>query len=170
MGNFNRGGGRPGGGFNRGFDDGKKFGGGGRFGGGRGFDRRDDGPKQMHHATCSECGQDCEVPFRPTGDRPVFCSNCFKSKGAPVRSFAPKSFEPAFAHSGLRRGEGGGNTAGGVSKAQIDSLNVKLDKILTLLSAGKVEASKVGVVEVKEKKEVVKKEKISVKKSKHKKK
>lgn len=129
-----------------------------------GWDRRGDGPKQMHHATCSECGQDCEVPFRPTGDRPVYCSNCFKSKGAPARSFAQKRFEPASASSELRRGEGGG-----VSKAQIDSLNVKLDKILSLLSVGQVEAPKEAEPKTKEKKSAVKKIKTSVKKAKGKK-
>ena len=35
----------------------------------------------MHKATCSECGKDCEIPFKPTGDRPVFCSNCFDKQG-----------------------------------------------------------------------------------------
>jgi CxxC-x17-CxxC domain-containing protein len=36
--------------------------------------------KQMFKATCSECGRACEVPFRPTGDKPVFCSDCFNKK------------------------------------------------------------------------------------------
>jgi len=34
----------------------------------------------MHKAVCSECGKDCEVPFKPTGDKPVFCSDCFRGK------------------------------------------------------------------------------------------
>ena len=28
--------------------------------------------------TCSDCGQECEIPFVPKHDRPVYCSNCFK--------------------------------------------------------------------------------------------
>lgn len=36
------------------------------------FDR--DRVRQMHKAICSECGRECEVPFWPTGDRPIFCS------------------------------------------------------------------------------------------------
>ncbi len=46
-------------------------------------DRRDGGrgeQKVMHRAVCSECGNDCEVPFRPSNDKPVFCNDCFKSK------------------------------------------------------------------------------------------
>lgn len=31
--------------------------------------------------TCSECGQETEVPFVPKGDRPVYCRACFEAKG-----------------------------------------------------------------------------------------
>ena len=31
------------------------------------------GPREMHKATCSDCGQECEVPFKPTEGRPVYC-------------------------------------------------------------------------------------------------
>ncbi len=57
--------------------------GGGREGGrgGGGFrPRRDFGPQEMHKATCSECGQECEVPFKPEEGRDVFCKDCFKKK------------------------------------------------------------------------------------------
>ena len=60
---------------------GKKFGGKG-FGGGRSFGDRDSGrPTMMHKANCADCGNECEVPFKPMAGRPVFCSNCFKTKG-----------------------------------------------------------------------------------------
>jgi CxxC-x17-CxxC domain-containing protein len=74
---FNRGGGRGGFGGGRG----------GGFGGGRGggFQRRsfNDGPREMHKATCTECKKECEVPFKPTEGKPVFCKDCyFKKKNA----------------------------------------------------------------------------------------
>ncbi|MGV8169584.1 MAG: CxxC-x17-CxxC domain-containing protein [Candidatus Nanoarchaeia archaeon] len=72
MGDF-RGGGRGGG------RDGGRDGGRGGFGGGFG------GPKEMHKATCSGCGQECEVPFKPTEGRPVFCRDCF-AKNRPPRN------------------------------------------------------------------------------------
>ena len=72
---------------------------------GRGFgrqnfgsnDRRDRGPITMHQATCAECGKSCEVPFRPSGDKPVYCSNCFESRRdggdrAPRRDFGRQNF------------------------------------------------------------------------------
>src|SRR5579859_7155484 len=33
----------------------------------------------MHKATCANCGKICEVPFRPTGSKPVFCKDCFNN-------------------------------------------------------------------------------------------
>ncbi len=40
-----------------------------------GFSR---GPREMHDATCARCGNETQVPFRPTGARPVYCSDCFR--------------------------------------------------------------------------------------------
>ena len=54
---------------------GGRGGGRGGRGGGGGYDR---GPRDMHKATCSDCGQECEVPFKPTEGRPVYCRNCFQ--------------------------------------------------------------------------------------------
>lgn len=64
MSDFNRGGNR-GGGFHRG----------GGFG----------GPREMHKATCSGCGAECEVPFKPTEGRPVYCKDCY-AKNKPPRN------------------------------------------------------------------------------------
>jgi len=36
-------------------------------------------PREMHKATCGDCGKACEVPFEPKGDKPVYCSECFQS-------------------------------------------------------------------------------------------
>lgn len=32
----------------------------------------------MHKAICEACGKQCEVPFKPNGSKPVFCSMCFQ--------------------------------------------------------------------------------------------
>ena len=46
-----------------------------------GFKSEDRGfGRTMYQATCAECGKSCEVPFRPSGDKPVYCSNCFENK------------------------------------------------------------------------------------------
>lgn len=85
MGNFNRGRSGGGGNFRR-----------GGFGGSRGSDR----PVTMHQAICDNCGKDCQVPFRPTSGKPIFCSSCFEnnrgsnSRGSEGRNFErPTNFE-----------------------------------------------------------------------------
>lgn len=63
-------------------NEGGGFGGGrqeGGFGGGGGFHRgHNRGPREEHEATCAECGKKCTVPFKPSGDRPVYCRDCFQ--------------------------------------------------------------------------------------------
>ncbi len=53
-------------------------GGGGGYGGG-GYSR-DRGPREMFTTTCSSCGKQAQVPFRPTSGKPVYCSDCFSSR------------------------------------------------------------------------------------------
>lgn len=54
--------------------------------GGRDFER-----PTMHKAICSDCGNSCEVPFRPTGGKPVLCSSCFSmQKGGERKSFGDR--------------------------------------------------------------------------------
>ena len=93
------------GGFGRRDRDSRRFGGSrGGFGGGRGRDR---GQREMHDVTCDKCGKKCQVPFKPSEDKPVLCDECFKSKG--------------------------GGRGGGISPGQLEEINQKLDKILKIL-------------------------------------
>ena len=75
----------------------------GRSGGGN-FRGR---PTEMHEVICDKCGKKCEVPFKPSRDKPVYCSDCFKKT----------------------RGSG----SPGISTEQLEELNKKLDKIISLL-------------------------------------
>ncbi len=36
--------------------------------------------RQMFDAVCAACGKECKVPFEPREDRPVYCSDCFRSQ------------------------------------------------------------------------------------------
>jgi CxxC-x17-CxxC domain-containing protein len=85
-----------------------------RFGRNKSFGRRDsDRPRtselEMHRVTCDKCGQECEVPFKPTGGKPVYCSECFRKTDRP---------EP--------RGRPGQSDG-------LEIINMKLDKILRAL-------------------------------------
>lgn len=144
-------------------------GGGKRFGGGRDSNRgsgRDFNRQSMHHAVCDECGSDCEVPFRPTGDKPIYCNNCFQGKRDTGSSkfgkkefrkpsfddkkrytvvcstcgkscevpFKPTEGKPVYCDECFGKGGGAGQKGVNCSKEQFDALNAKLDKILKLLS------------------------------------
>ena len=39
------------------------------------YERR---PREMHDAKCGDCGKDCQVPFEPRNDKPVYCNDCFQ--------------------------------------------------------------------------------------------
>ena len=33
--------------------------------------------RQLFDVDCSSCGNKAQVPFKPSGDRPVYCRDCF---------------------------------------------------------------------------------------------
>ena len=38
--------------------------------------------RQLYSVKCSSCGKQTEVPFKPSGDRPVYCRECYmQNKG-----------------------------------------------------------------------------------------
>ncbi|MGI8406081.1 MAG: zinc-ribbon domain containing protein [Thermomicrobiales bacterium] len=75
-----------GGGYSSGGGGGYSSGGGGGYGndsyssGGNDRGSFSSAPRQLYPATCSECGQQTEVPFNPTPGKPVFCRDCFQAK------------------------------------------------------------------------------------------
>jgi CxxC-x17-CxxC domain-containing protein len=142
-----------------------------KFRGNRGGGRRE--RPSMHRAVCSDCGKDCEVPFRPTGDKPVFCSDCFGKKEGSGGSrferrdsrpsfgdkkmfkttcdkcrkecevpFRPTGGKPVFCSDCFGKGEKSGRS-NAISpdkyEKQFDMLNTKLDNILKILSPNKKE-------------------------------
>lgn len=115
--------------------------GGGRgFGGGR--PSRNDGPREMFKTVCSSCAKECEVPFKPTNGKPVYCSECFdrisprtndERPQRPERNrpnFDSKPFVPKVDNS-----------------AQFEVLGAKLDKIIALLTPKTEKAVEVPATE-----------------------
>ncbi len=101
-----------------------------RFGGGRNFSDR-----EMHRTTCSKCGNDCEVPFRPTGERPVYCSKCFENnRSSDSRRFDERNTRGRFNNYSENRNDKGSSNIEGQFKKQFETLNWKLDKILKILN------------------------------------
>lgn len=48
-----------------------------RDGGGGGGSRQ---PRESFEVTCAACGARTTVPFKPSGNRPVYCRDCFRNK------------------------------------------------------------------------------------------
>ncbi|MDD5692634.1 MAG: hypothetical protein PHP10_05605 [Candidatus Omnitrophica bacterium] len=46
----------------------------------RRFDNSSFREKSFNKAICAQCHAECEVPFKPTGDRPVYCKECFSKR------------------------------------------------------------------------------------------
>ncbi|HLG23849.1 MAG TPA: CxxC-x17-CxxC domain-containing protein [Candidatus Nanoarchaeia archaeon] len=65
---------------------------------------------EMHEATCAQCGKQCEVPFRPINNKPVYCSNCF-----------------------MKNDGSSGSSSGKSSSGELEQINKKLDKIMKAL-------------------------------------
>ena len=38
------------------------------------------GGREMFTVQCASCGKDAQVPFKPTGSRPVYCDDCFRAR------------------------------------------------------------------------------------------
>jgi CxxC-x17-CxxC domain-containing protein len=120
------------------FDRGNRSGGGNRsFGRPRFNNDRD--RQEMFSATCANCGKQCEVPFRPTGNKPVLCRDCFRANrdSDSRRSDNRGSFDrPSFNNDNRDRSNDRPNY-----QAQFDALNAKMDKILSLLTPQPVEVA-----------------------------
>lgn len=84
-----------------------------------------------HRAICSGCNAPCEVPFKPNGRKPVFCSDCFqREEGGGDR----RSFEKPERRGGL-------NMDQNETTKQLKLLNAKMDQILQFLVEVKDELS-----------------------------
>ncbi|MDP2630320.1 MAG: hypothetical protein Q8P56_02835 [Candidatus Uhrbacteria bacterium] len=117
---------------------------GGRKPSGGGFrDRRSDGLSNssgvtMHKATCAQCDNPCEVPFKPNGKKPVLCTVCFGNDGdaGPKRPRRESFGRPEFTDRRSERPQSGTYQArsSGQSGDELRKINAKLDAILKLLS------------------------------------
>lgn len=122
MGDFRKNGerrfGGHGGGFNR------------RDRGRGGFNRgRDRGPVTMHQATCDQCGKPCEVPFRPTSGKPVYCDACFRGK----KEIRDNRGRDRFSQRDYNSREASGNN--NEVKKQLEILNGKMDVLIKAVGA-----------------------------------
>ena len=159
MGNFDRGGRREGG-----FK-------GGNGGGKPAFQKKPwanndrGGDVAMHKATCSECGRACEVPFRPSNGKPVFCKDCFAGKReqesrGPRPEFGDRGPKRDFNDKFAPRPEFKSAPANDEVKKQLTDIGYKLERLLAsmdrLVDSVKKETSVKPAVVIAPKAETVK--------------
>lgn len=93
-----------------------------------------EGQSDLHPATCATCNKACEVPFRPTGDRPVYCRDCFGKKSGNTGSesrFPKKDFTAPGVAKPQFENRGGSD---GVTR-QLELVNAKLERLIQAVSA-----------------------------------
>ena len=114
----------------------------GRASGGTRFGRRDSdsssgsfggrsrgGSGESFEATCDKCGKKCDLPFKPTGNKPVYCRTCFRDGGD--SSSEPRSRSNDFDRSPAR--ERFEQPQSNPSSDELDKINRKIDKIMKAL-------------------------------------
>jgi CxxC-x17-CxxC domain-containing protein len=96
---------------------------------------------QKFDAVCSNCGKRCQVPFRPDGEKPVYCKDCFDMPRKAMTGKKKFSTSPAASFNAPM--SAGGGIAGGKSIAdltrQIAAMNAKIDTMLKVLTDGGAE-------------------------------
>jgi CxxC-x17-CxxC domain-containing protein len=86
----------------------------------------------LHDATCSSCGNSCQVPFRPNGSKPIFCRDCFKRDDA-----GPKRFErPSYGEKRPFK-KFGDKPQGDLSaiERRLSAIETKIDALIDALTA-----------------------------------
>ena len=135
--------------------------------------------RKMYKAVCAECGKECEVPFEPTSDKPVYCQACFAKRRGGLQqkrgftavcakcgkqfnlNFQPTPGKQVYCNQCFGRG---GAQARPSSVDQLQILNSKLDKIINALIDAKIIKVKAKAESVKVKAEKPAKKKVAAKK------
>lgn len=86
------------------------------------------GNKVLTRATCSSCGDSCQVPFKPLPGKPVLCNNCFRTKDSNFKDNT-NSRASRYEESDRR----GYNSEPKSSNNGMADIHAKLDRILKLL-------------------------------------
>ena len=145
--------GKQGGGRSSGRDNRSGGGRGGRFGGrddrSGGRDNRS-GDREMHQVVCDKCGDNCEVPFRPTAGKPIYCNDCFgKANDRGDRRGGDRRGDGGRGNDSFRDKRGGGGDNDKMAK-ELSSMNSKLDRLITLLDPSAKSEKKATPKKVKE--------------------
>jgi CxxC-x17-CxxC domain-containing protein len=90
----------------------------------------------MHQAICSSCGKECEVPFKPSGDKPVYCRDCFaKNRSHESESFGREKRDNRETPRGDFKRFNEDRPSPAPRNNDLGTINSKLDQILKILNS-----------------------------------
>jgi len=98
--------------------------------------------KTLYPAVCDKCGKACKVPFKPSGNKPVYCSDCFEKtdsrenrgdrRDSGVRHYGNHDYHHQSTYQAPPQANQSQNPNTGFGM-QLELLNTKLDQIISLL-------------------------------------
>lgn len=94
---------------------------------------RDEGSKELFSADCNKCGKTAQVPFRPNGRKPIYCSDCFVKDDAPQRPSYDRprrEFSPRPSFSAAPRED----RSMAEVKRELEAVNQNLERLISLMT------------------------------------
>jgi len=98
---------------------------------------------ELHEVTCDKCGVKCDIPFKPTNNKPVYCRSCFRKEGGAESRGSSDRFESRGRDRDKDRFESkpkfeefkphNESSTSSPSSDDLDKINRKLDKIMKAL-------------------------------------
>jgi CxxC-x17-CxxC domain-containing protein len=96
---------------------------------------------ELHEVTCDKCGMKCDIPFKPTNNKPVYCRSCFRKEsgsesrgGDRFESRNKDRFESKPKFEEFKPHNESSISTSNVSSEDLDKINKKLDKIMKALN------------------------------------
>ncbi len=83
----------------------------------------------VHETVCDKCGEKCDVPFKPTGGKPIYCRSCFRQNNSGSSDRGTGRFEKFEDRHSSDRFE----SKSSISPKELEQINQKLDKIMKAL-------------------------------------
>ncbi len=91
------------------------------------------GDKEMYSAECASCHNKCEVPFRPNGKKPVYCSNCFVKDGESAPRGDRRDFSSRPTPSYERPAAARPDNSSYELKRELQAVNEKLERFINIM-------------------------------------
>ena len=80
----------------------------------------------LHEGVCDKCGKNCDVPFKPTSSKPLYCRSCFRANNSGTLDSRPEKPRESF-----DRPER--SSSRDTQSEELEKISRRLDKIMKAL-------------------------------------